>query len=95
MPVKCKHRSLGGLVALCGLALGGLAAATLLATAPSPVLAGAPQAGSAPQPLRIVVVEGEDAVNIIQQKSAVAPVIDALMKGDMYVTTGEVLVPSF
>ena len=27
--------------------------------------------------------------------NAVAPVIDALMKGDMYVTTGEVLVPNF
>ena len=38
------------------------------------VLAGAPQAA---QPaLRVVVIEGEDAVNIIQQKTAVRPVVE-------------------
>jgi hypothetical protein len=38
------------------------------------LLAGAPQAAS--PTLRVVVIEGEDAVNIIQQKTAVRPVVE-------------------
>lgn len=34
------------------------------------------QAGSQPPGLRIVVLEGEDAINILQQKTAVAPVVE-------------------
>ena len=34
------------------------------------------QAGSQPPGLRIVVIEGEDAINILQQKTAVAPVVE-------------------
>jgi hypothetical protein len=37
-------------------------------------------------PLRIVIVEGEDAVNVIQQKSAVAPVIEVRDRNDQPVS---------
>jgi hypothetical protein len=49
-----------------------------LALSVTSVAAGS-QAGSA---LRIVVIEGEDAVNIIQQKTAVAPVIEVRDRND-------------
>lgn len=45
-------------------------------------LSGTATTQSAP-PLRIVVVEGEDAVNVIQQKSAVAPVIEVRDRNDL------------
>jgi hypothetical protein len=38
--------------------------------------------GAQAQPARIVVVDGEDAVNVIQQKSAVAPVIEVRDRND-------------
>src|SRR5687768_9863913 len=53
----------------------GLAAAIVAA----PIRIGATQAGG----LKIVVIEGEDAVNIIQQKSAVAPVVEVRDRNDL------------
>jgi hypothetical protein len=53
----------------------GLAAAIVTA----PIGVGATQAGG----LKIVVIEGEDAVNIIQQKSAVAPVVEVRDRNDL------------
>ena len=56
-----------------------------LAIALAIALAAAPLAGRAMQPsvLRIVVLEGEDAVNIVQQKTAVAPVIEVRDENDL------------
>jgi hypothetical protein len=42
-----------------------------------------PAAAQTPQALRIVVIEGEDAVNIIQQKTAVAPVVEVRDRNDL------------
>jgi hypothetical protein len=39
-------------------------------------------AGQQPAGLRVVVIEGEDAVNIIQQKTAVAPVVEVRDRND-------------
>jgi hypothetical protein len=46
----------------------------------------APQISAQNAGLRIVVVEGEDAVNVIQQKSAVAPVIEVRDRNDQPVS---------
>ena len=51
----------------------------------APVAGAAPQQssiGSTAQGLRIVIVEGEDAVNIVQQKTAVAPVVEVRDRND-------------
>src|SRR5262245_4480537 len=46
------------------------------------VAAGSPQANAGQAGLKIVVVEGEDAVNVIQQKTAVAPVVEVRDRND-------------
>jgi hypothetical protein len=46
------------------------------------LLPASPNAQSQPAPLRIVVIEGEDAVNVIQQKSAVSPVVEVRDRND-------------
>ena len=40
------------------------------------------RAQSPPAGLRIVVIEGEDAINVIQQKTAVAPVVEVRDRND-------------
>lgn len=50
-----------------------------MAGSPSSALGGLQNASSA---LRIVVIEGEDAVNIVQQKSAVAPIVEVRDRND-------------
>jgi len=50
-----------------------LCAAMLFVPAPAPAQQPAP---AAPSALRIVVIAGEDAINIIQQKTAVAPLVE-------------------
>ena len=43
----------------------------------------AAQNASAPSPgLKIVVIEGEDAINVIQQKTAVAPIVEVRDRND-------------
>ena len=56
----------------------------LIAFLTAVVGAQAPQGPSAtpPSPLRIVVIAGEDAVNVIQQKTAVAPIIEVRDRND-------------
>src|SRR5438105_3259905 len=51
------------------------------ASLPLPVRAAQIRAPQTPA-LRIVVVEGEDAVNIVQQKTAVAPVVEVRDRND-------------
>jgi hypothetical protein len=48
------------------------------------ILAGSPQA--APPALRVVVIEGEDAVNIIQQKTAVRPLVEVRDRNNLPVS---------
>ena len=48
------------------------------------VLAGSPQ--TTPQALRVVVIEGEDAVNIIQQKTAVRPIVEVRDRNNLPVS---------
>ena len=43
---------------------------------------GAASQAQGPPPLRIVVIEGEDAVNVIQQKTAVAPLVEVRDRND-------------
>jgi hypothetical protein len=58
-------------------------ASLLITTVVPPVHAAAIQIPRAPAPsLRIVVLEGEDAVNIIQQRTAVAPVVEVRDRND-------------
>jgi len=63
--------------------LGAFACAIACALAP-PVAGAAAQTagGRVPAAIKIVVIEGEDAVNIIQQKTAVAPVIEVRDRND-------------
>lgn len=49
---------------------------------PSQARAAGPAPAGAAQGLRIVVVEGEDAVNIIQQRTAVAPIVEVRDRND-------------
>jgi hypothetical protein len=44
------------------------------------------QSPAAPSPLRVVVIEGEDAVNIIQQKTAVRPVVEVRDRNNLPVS---------
>src|SRR5512140_3245130 len=57
-----------------------LAALIGAASAGTAALAG--QSATRSAALRIVVVEGEDAVNIVQQKTAVAPVVEVRDRND-------------
>jgi hypothetical protein len=57
-------------------------AATAAVAAGGIVRAAAQTAGQKPA-LRIVVIEGEDAVNIIQQKTAVAPIVEVRDRNDL------------
>jgi hypothetical protein len=50
------------------------------------ILAGASIAGAQPAALRVVVIEGEDAVNIIQQKTAVRPVVEVRDRNNLPVS---------
>jgi hypothetical protein len=59
-----------------------LAALVFTALSVSPLEAGGCTSSQPSAALRIVVVEGEDAVNIIQQKTAVAPVIEVRDRND-------------
>ncbi len=60
-----------------------MAVVSALALASSPVAAQQP---SAPAGLKIVVVAGEDAVNIIQQKTAVAPIVEVRDRNNLPVS---------
>jgi hypothetical protein len=56
--------------------------AAVLAVPAVPVRAAAGQATGAGPALRIVVIAGEDAVNVIQQKTAVAPIVEVRDRND-------------
>ena len=47
----------------------------------------AQSAAAKPNALKIVVIQGEDAVNIIQQKTAVAPIVEVRDENDLPQTT--------
>lgn len=63
-----------------------LLCATLLCGVTGPVADAAARAAQAAAGLRIIVIEGEDAVNVIQQKTAVAPVVEVRDRNDQPVT---------
>jgi hypothetical protein len=54
----------------------------VIAAAVACCLAGQPGASAQPPTLHIVVVEGEDAVNIVRQKTAVAPIVEVRDRND-------------
>lgn len=63
----------------------GLLAALIVFASPAMVAAQTPSANAAPS-LKIVVIDGEDSVNIVQQRTAVSPIVEVRDRNDQPVS---------